>query len=74
MKKKLDLHQLNVSSFITNRLTIKGGAPKPTKFCPPDPESYNCSGAATSSPCICVTCDLACEFTYDPDICVAGTI
>lgn len=72
MKKKLKLGELNVSSFVTKQ-NILGGAPQPTrKNCPPDPESYDCSGAATSSPCICITCDLACEFTNDPDICVAG--
>ncbi|MGB3183986.1 MAG: pinensin family lanthipeptide [Cyclobacteriaceae bacterium] len=72
MKKRLKLNELAVSSFVTNHSSIRGGAPKPTKFCPPDPESYNCSGEATTGPCICNTCDLACEFSYDPDVCVAN--
>ncbi|MFA0960756.1 hypothetical protein AB9P05_03020 [Roseivirga sp. BDSF3-8] len=68
MKKKLSLNQLYVSSFVT-KTAIVGGAKETKGNCPDD--TALCSGAATSSPCICITCDLACEFTYDEE-CVVG--
>lgn len=68
--KKLKLDDLNVKSFVTDKNAIMGGAPKETKGNCPDETAF-CSGAATSSPCICNTCDLACEFTYDEECVVS---